>query len=71
MGRDPVEHTTCAKYQPPAMRVRDDSYTKKHHLSNIMRVFKSSLMKGKVMFMANKAHSLAHTKWLCKYHIVF
>ncbi|MDY4940429.1 MAG: IS200/IS605 family transposase, partial [Desulfovibrio sp.] len=21
--------------------------------------------------MATKAHSLAHTKWLCKYHIVF
>ncbi|HJG35883.1 MAG TPA: IS200/IS605 family transposase, partial [Desulfovibrio piger] len=21
--------------------------------------------------MGTKAHSLAHTKWLCKYHIVF
>lgn len=21
--------------------------------------------------MAQKAHSLSHTKWLCKYHIVF
>ncbi|MCQ5071777.1 transposase, partial [Adlercreutzia sp. DFI.6.23] len=21
--------------------------------------------------MANKAHSLSHTKWMCKYHIVF
>ena len=21
--------------------------------------------------MANKANSLSHTKWLCKYHIVF
>jgi putative transposase len=21
--------------------------------------------------MANKANSLAHTKWMCKYHIVF
>ncbi|PYG85930.1 putative transposase, partial [Ruminiclostridium sufflavum DSM 19573] len=21
--------------------------------------------------MANKEHSLAHTKWMCKYHIVF
>lgn len=21
--------------------------------------------------MANKAYSLAHTKWMCKYHIVF
>ncbi len=22
-------------------------------------------------FMANKANDLAHTKWMCKYHIVF
>ncbi|MGT2809134.1 IS200/IS605 family transposase, partial [Streptococcus iniae] len=21
--------------------------------------------------MAQKAHSLSHTKWMCKYHIVF
>jgi putative transposase len=28
-------------------------------------------MKGKVIPMAQKADSLAHTKWLCKYHIVF
>ena len=21
--------------------------------------------------MANKANSLAHTKWMCKYHIIF
>ena len=26
---------------------------------------------GKVMAMAQKANSLAHTKWVCKYHIVF
>ena len=26
---------------------------------------------GKVFFMVTKAQSLAHTKWLCKYHIVF
>ena len=24
-----------------------------------------------VIIMANKANSLAHTKWMCKYHIVF
>ena len=30
MGRiDPVEHGKRAKYQPPAMRVRDVCYTKK------------------------------------------
>lgn len=26
---------------------------------------------GKVIAVAQKANSLAHTKWLCKYHIVF
>ena len=29
MGRDPVERAKRAKYQPPAMRVRDVCYTKK------------------------------------------
>lgn len=28
-------------------------------------------MKGKGDFMANKTNSLAPTKWICKYHIVF
>ena len=39
MGRDPVELAKRAKYKPPAMRVRDDCYTK-NHLSVIMRLFK-------------------------------
>ena len=26
---------------------------------------------GRVIAMAQKANSLSHTKWLCKYHIVF
>ena len=29
MGRDPVEHASVRKRQPPAMRVRIDGYTKK------------------------------------------
>ena len=29
MGHDPVELAKRAKYKPPAMRVRDDCYTKK------------------------------------------
>ena len=24
-----------------------------------------------ILIMANKHNSLSHTKWLCKYHIVF
>ena len=27
--------------------------------------------KGKVIKMANKTNDMAHTKWMCKYHIVF
>ena len=70
MGRDPVELAKRAKYKPPAMQVRDECYTK-NHLSLIMQLFKLSYKKGKVIYMANKANSLAHTKWVCKYHIVF
>ena len=42
----------------------------KNHLSVIIRLFKP-IYNGKVILMANKANSLAHTKWMCKYHIVF
>ena len=35
------------------------------------RLFRSSCPEGKVIAVAQKANSLAHTKWLCKYHIVF
>ena len=34
-----------------------------------MRVFKPQSRKEESM--ANKSYSLAHTKWMCKYHIVF
>ena len=70
MGRDPVELAKRAKHKPPAMQVRDECYTK-NHLSLIMQLFRLSYKKGKVIYMANKANSLAHTKWVCKYHIVF
>ena len=59
-----------AKYKPPAMRVRDVSYTK-NHLSVIIEVFRPLLKKGKVILMAKQTNLLAHTKWMCKYHIVF
>lgn len=36
-----------------------------------MLVFKPIITKGKVILMASKANSLSHTKWMCKYHIVF
>ena len=37
----------------------------------IIEVSKPLLQKGKVIKMANKTNDLAHTKWMCKYHIVF
>ena len=37
-----------------------------------MKLFKLSLKERKGdLTMAKKANSLAHTKWMCKYHIVF
>ena len=71
MGRDPVELAKRARYQPPAMRVRDDCYTKKSPFRYNEVVQAEIITKGKVIFMANKANSLSHTKWVCKYHIVF
>ena len=53
------------------MRVRIESYTKKH-LSSIMELFRLPQYKKKGVFnMANQYNSLSHTKWMCKYHIVF
>ena len=71
MGRDPVELAKRAKYQPPAMRVRGVCYTKKSPFRYNEVVQAEFIAKGKVILMANKANSLAHTKWMCKYHIVF
>ena len=34
-------------------------------------MFKSIVKKREVILMANKTNSLSHTKWMCKYHIVF
>ena len=34
-------------------------------------MFKLLSKKGKVILMAHKKHDMAHTKWMCKYHIVF
>ena len=70
MGRDPVELAKRAKYKPPAMRVRGVCYTKKSPSRYNEVVQAEIIAKGKVILMANKANSLAHTKWMCKYHIV-
>lgn len=43
----------------------------KNHLSDRIELFKLLSKKGKVILMAHKKHDMAHTKWMCKYHIVF
>ena len=51
------------------MRVGNKSYTKMP-LSGTIRVFRS-IVPERSRCMANQTNSLAHTKWMCKYHIVF
>ena len=63
----------CETDKPPAMRVRIEGYTvitKKLQTSYNIGVQANCKTKG-VKTMAQKAHSLSHTKWMCKYHIVF
>ena len=62
----------CETDKPPAMRVRIEGYTvitKKLQTSYNIGVQANCKTKG-VKTMAQKAHSLSHTKWMCKYHIV-
>ena len=42
----------------------------KNYLSDYNKVVQAILQKGKVIYGEEK-NSLAHTKWMCKYHIVF
>ena len=43
---------------------------KKLH-SGTIKLFRLIVNKERSNFMANKTNSLSHTKWMCKYHIVF
>lgn len=44
----------------------------KKHLSHTIELFKPIVIfKRKVFLYGTRVQSLAHTKWLCKYHIVF
>ena len=52
------------------MRVRDVSYTKKSPF-RYNRGVQATIKERKGDFMAKQTNSLAHTKWMCKYHIVF
>ena len=80
MGRiDPVE---CASEflsrETSAREISTTCYAgarrmlyKKSPFRTIIEVSKPLLKERKGDFMAKKANSLAHTKWMCKYHIVF
>ena len=47
-------------------------YQKKNHNPvYIIEESKPLFIKRRVIFLSNKANALAHTKWMCKYHIVF
>ena len=78
MGRiDPVECVGVSRVRngnvltvkPPAMRVRDDCYTKSPFRYN--RGVQATIRERKGDSMAKQTNSLAHTKWMCKYHIIF
>ena len=59
----PSRSVRCETKKPPAMRVRVEGYTKKSERDTI-KVFKP-IVKRKEKNMAQKAHSLSHTKWHC------
>lgn len=52
--------------KPPAMRVCDVCYTF-HYNRGVQAIIKE----GKGDFWAKQTNSLAHTKRMCKYHIIF
>ena len=56
--------------KPPAKRVEDKKVKHKKHLFGKTELFKLPSIIEKVFFMA-KEQNLAHTKWLCRYHVVF
>ena len=48
------------------------SYTNKKSQSGLYnRGVQATIYKKESDFLSNKANALAHTKWMCKYHIVF
>lgn len=60
--------------KPPAMRVEDKKVKQLHHLSFVYNEGVQAIIKRKERWflkMAKKANSLSHTKWNCKYHIIF
>ena len=62
----------CTKQKTTCYAGRERKVIQNNHLSDYNGVVQATInKKGKVIVMAKKAYSLAHTKWMCKYHIVF
>lgn len=53
------------------MRVDDTDAMQQNSFPSRMVIVQVAGREGKENTMAQKANSLAHTKWMCKYHIVF
>ena len=56
---------------PPAQRVDGTDAMQQNSLPSRMVIVQVAGRERKENTMAQKANSLAHTKWMCKYHIVF
>jgi putative transposase len=53
------------------MRVEDKGVRPTNHLSARIVIVQATNIAAKGDLMVNTTNSLAHTKWMCKYHIVF
>ena len=66
----PCVRSTQGK-KPPALRVDDTDAMQQNSFPSRMVIVQVAGREGKENTMAQKANSLAHTKWMCTYHIVF
>ncbi len=64
MTISPSRSARCETKKPPAMRMRVEGYIKKNSKRDTIKVFKP-IVKRKEKNMAQKVHSLSHTKWMC------
>ena len=67
-GVSQKRNETMGNKKPPAMWVEDKLLLEKISFPFVQAYL---ITKGKMILMAKKANSLSHTKWMCKYHIVF
>lgn len=64
MGRDPVDHRKVRNRHHQLCGC-ETKVIQKITPRFTIRTFRS-IVKGKVIFIANKINSLSHTKWVCK-----